>query len=188
MVIEALGAIIAAWLSRSLLLLAFGIDSIIELASALILLWRLRREEGESRDLSESETIEGKASRVAGWLLYALAFYVVIQALWSLSQRNSAETSIIGICIAVIAAVGMPLLARRKLQVASAIGSRALRVDAVETIACGYFAWVLLAGLLLNALLQWWWIDSVTSLLIVPLLFREAGEAVRGGSCCEGNS
>lgn len=177
MVIEAFVAIVAAWLARSLLLLAFGIDSGIELISAVVLLWRLRKQASGSPNVERDEAAERTASWIAGCLLYALAFYVVVQAVWSLWKRNTAEPSIIGIFIAVVAAVGMPILARRKLQVAAEMGSGALRADAIETITCGYFAWALLGGLLLNQLFRWWWIDSLAALLIVPLLLREAKEA-----------
>jgi divalent metal cation (Fe/Co/Zn/Cd) transporter len=114
-----------------------------------------------------------------------LAFYVVVQAGWSLWERSTAGTSIIGFVVAVVAAVGMPILARCKLQVAERIGSGALRADAIETITCRYFAWVLLGGLLFNAIFRWWWIDSVAVLLIVPLLLREAQEAFSGRCCTD---
>jgi divalent metal cation (Fe/Co/Zn/Cd) transporter len=179
MVIEAVGAVGAAWLARSLLLLAFGIDSGIELISAVVLLWRLRKQASGSPNEERDDAAERTASRIAGCLLYVLAFYVVVQAVWGLWKRNNAEPSILGIFIAVVAAVGMPILARRKLQVAAEIGSAGLRADATETITCGYFAWASLGGLLLNQLFRWWWIDSLAALLIVPLLLREAKL-----SCC----
>ncbi|MFZ3377248.1 MAG: cation transporter [Chthoniobacterales bacterium] len=182
MVVEALGAVVAAWFSRSLLLLAFGIDSGIELISAVVLLWRLRQEAFAQLNQSEGEKVERRAARLAGWLLYMLAIYVTLQAAYSLWGRNSADTSFLGMGIAVVAALGMPILAKAKLRVADQIQSRALRADAMETLTCGYLAWVLLAGLLANALVHWWWIDSVASLAIVPLLLREAKEAL-SGSC-----
>jgi len=186
MVIEAAGAVVAAWLARSLLLLAFGIDSGIELISAIVLLWRLRKQASGLPNAAErDDAAERTASRIAGYLLYALAFYVVVQAGWSLWERSAAGTSIIGFVVAAIAAVGMPILARRKLQVAARIGSGALRADAIETITCGYFAWALLSGLLLNAIFRWWWIDSAAALLIVPLLLREAKEALSGRCCAD---
>lgn len=89
----------------------------------------------------------------------------------------------VGIAVAVIAAIGMPLLARLKLRVADRIDSRSLRADAIETITCGYLAWILLIGLALNMATQWWWIDSVASLTIVPLLVREGWEPLTGESC-----
>jgi divalent metal cation (Fe/Co/Zn/Cd) transporter len=98
--------------------------------------------------------------------------------------RNEAETSTLGIAVASVAAIAMPILARAKVRAATAIGSRGLRADAMETLTCGYLAWVLLAGLLANAVFHWWWLDAAASLAIVPLSMREAKEAVSGGECC----
>jgi divalent metal cation (Fe/Co/Zn/Cd) transporter len=115
----------------------------------------------------------------------ALSAYVVASAVYGLFQRREADTSWLGLGVAVVAAAGMPLLARAKLRVADRIGSRALRADAMESLTCGYLAWVLLAGLAANALLRWWWLDSAASLVIVPLLLREAREALHGEGCCD---
>jgi divalent metal cation (Fe/Co/Zn/Cd) transporter len=184
MMIEAGASIVAGIGARSLLLVAFGIDSGIELISAIVLFWRLKTESlGGLTRVETSEEIEGKASQIGGWLLYLLSAYVIIQAAYGLISRHSAGKSWLGIAIAIIAAGGMPFLARAKLRIADQIQSRALRADAMETLTCGYLAWVLLAGLLTNAFVHWWWIDSVASLAIVPLLLREAKEAF-SGSCC----
>ena len=78
----------------------------------------------------------------------------------------------------------MPILAKAKLRIAAKISSRALRADAMETLTCGYLAWLLLAGLMATALLHWWWLDSAASLAIVPILVREAKEALAGEPCC----
>src|SRR5207302_10300109 len=122
----------------------------------------------------------------AGWLLYGLALFVLAQAGYGLWHRGAAETSGWGIGVAVVAALGMPALARAKIRVAEAIGSRALRADAMESITCGYLSWVLLAGLVANALLHWWWLDSAAALVLVPLLIKEGREAVSGECCgCE---
>ena len=127
--------------------------------------------------------MEQRAARIAGYLLYALSLYVVLQALYGLLHRHQAESSVWGIAVAVVAALGMPVLARAKIRIADEIGSKALRADAMETFTCGYLSWILLAGLLANSLIHWWWLDSAASLLIVPLLWREAREAVSGEGC-----
>ena len=183
MIVEAVGALAAALLARSVLLLAFGIDSGIELLSAFVLYSRLSQEASGQLHQSEAEKVEQRAARFAGWLLYLLAIYVTLQAGYSLWQRNSAETSFLGMGIAVVAAVGMPILARAKLRIADQIGSGALRADAVETLTCGYLSWLLLIGLVANAFLHWWWLDSAASFAIVPILVREAKEAL-AGECC----
>jgi divalent metal cation (Fe/Co/Zn/Cd) transporter len=186
MIIEAGASIIAGIAARSLLLIAFGIDSGIELISGLVLFWRLKRESlGSVAEMERSEKVERKASRIGGWLLYLLSAYVIIQAAYGLLSRHSAEKSWLGIGIAIVAAIGMPFLARAKLRIADQIKSSALRADAMETLTCGYLAWVLLAGLIVNALTHWWWLDSVASLAIVPLLLREANEAFTGPCCSD---
>jgi divalent metal cation (Fe/Co/Zn/Cd) transporter len=121
--------------------------------------------------------------RVAGYLLFLLAAYVLLQGIFGLMTRHAAGISPIGIVVAVIAAFGMPLLGKTKLRVADRIDSRSLRADAMETLTCGYLAWVLLIGVVLNAVTHWWWIDSVGSLAIVPLLIREGYEAICDRGC-----
>jgi len=188
MVAEATVSVGAGIAAGSLLLIAFGVDSVIELVSAALLFWRLRRQAlGLLPDEEALEALERKVSRAAGFLLYALSAYVVAQAVYGLTHRHRAETSWTGIGVAVVAAFGMPLLARAKIRVADRIGSRALRADAMETFTCGYLSWALLAGLAANALLHWWWLDGAAALAVVPLLVKEAREAMTGGCDCHGN-
>ncbi len=187
MVIEAAVALGAGIAARSLLLVAFGLGSAIELASAVVVFRRFQLEFNPRFESAQRNgfDIERKAARVAGYLLFLLSAYVILQAIFGLVTRHAAETSPVGIAIAVIAALGMPFLAKAKLRVADLIGSRSLRADAMETLTCGYLAWVILAGLALNALTHWWWIDCVASLAIVPLLIREGWEAVSGEYCSD---
>jgi divalent metal cation (Fe/Co/Zn/Cd) transporter len=186
MVIEAVAAIGAGIAAGSLLLFAFGIDSGIELTSAIVVFRRFRVElSGKpENDRSGARDVERKTARIAGYLLLLLSAYVLVQAGLGLMTRHSAETSPVGIAVAIIAALGMPVLAKAKLRVAEKIDSGALRADAMETLTCGYLSWLLLAGLVLNAMTDWWWIDSVASLAIVPLLIREGFEALSGEQCC----
>jgi divalent metal cation (Fe/Co/Zn/Cd) transporter len=109
--------------------------------------------------------------------------YVIVQAGYALWNEQAADTFWWGMAIALVAAMGTPFLARAKLREADQIGSRALRADAIETLTCGYLAWVLLAGLVANAFLKWWWLDSVAALVLVPFLVKEAKEAVSGKGC-----
>src|SRR6266487_5627399 len=143
MVIEAAVAVGAGIAASSLLLVAFGIDSAIELASAVIVFRRFRLEFIEKFEsaLHGADEIERKAARVAGYLLFLLSAYVVVQATFGLVTRHAAEASPIGIAVAVIAAFGMPLLAKAKLRAADGFGSRSFRADAMETLTCGYLAW-----------------------------------------------
>lgn len=185
MVIEAAVSVGAGIAAGSLLLVAFGVDSVIEIISASLLFWRLRRQAiGQLPSEEAVEALEGKVSRVAGYLLYALSLYVIAQAAYGLTHRHQAETSWPGIGVALVAAFGMRLLAKAKLRVADRIGSRALRADAMETFTCGYLSWALLAGLAVNAAFHWWWLDSATALAVVPLLVKEGREAVTGKCRC----
>jgi divalent metal cation (Fe/Co/Zn/Cd) transporter len=183
MVVEAVVAIGAAIAAGSLTLLAFGIDSLIELASAVVLVWRLTVElrHGEAF----AETAERTASRIGGALLFALAAYVVVAAGWKLWTQQGAEFSLPGLVVTVLAIPIMYVLARRKLAVAQALGSRALRADAVESITCGWLAFVVVAALLAQLLIGAWWLDAVASLTVVWFLIREGREAWKGEECCD---
>ena len=183
MVIEAAVAIGSGIAAQSLTLLAFGIDSLIELASAAVLLWRLNVElrHGEAF----AERAERTASRIGGALLFALAAYVVASAGWKLWTQQGAEFSLPGLAISVLSIPIMYVLARRKLAVASAIGSRALRADAVESITCGWLAFVVVGALVAQLLIGAWWVDAAASLAIVWFLVREGREAWEGEACCD---
>lgn len=185
MVAEAVGSIGAGVIAKSVLLMAFGVDSVIELVSACLLYWRLSKEaNARPGDLAKVEVIERKISRISGYLLYALTLYVVLQSGYGLLHRHTAETSFVGLAVALVAALGMPFLAKAKLHIADEIGSKALRADAMETFTCGYLSWVLLLGLAANALHYWWWLDSVTALVLVPFLIKEGREAITGECPC----
>lgn len=185
MVVEAAVSLGAGIAANSLLLVAFGADSLIELISGCVLYYRLRHEyRGHHRSEESLEALERRTGKIAGYLLYALSAYVVAQAIFGLTHQHEAGTSLIGMEVAVIAAAGMPILAKAKIRAADKINSPALRADAMETFTCGYLSWVLLSGLVANALIHWWWLDSVASLIIVPLLLREAKEAIAGHCSC----
>jgi divalent metal cation (Fe/Co/Zn/Cd) transporter len=176
MLIEAAVAVASGVAAHSLSLIAFGADSLIELASAGVLLWRLDVEIRRGADFPES--VEQRASRIGGVLLFVLAGYVVVSAAYGLWTRQGQEFSTPGLILAVLAIPVMWWLARAKIRVADQIGSRALRADAVESITCGYLSGVVVLGLLTQLLMPgWWWVDSVTSLVIVVLLVKEGQEA-----------
>jgi len=183
MTVEAAVAIAAGLAAGSLSLMAFGLDSAIELISALVLIWRLSVELRHGEEFSENA--ERRASKIGGALLFTLAAYVVASAAWSLWTRHGEAFSIPGLAVTVAAIPIMYLLAKRKLAVAEAIGSRALRTDAVESITCGYLAAVVVVGLLAELLTGFWWVDAVTSLAIVWFLVREGREAWQGEDCCD---
>ena len=175
MTIEAAVAIGAGIAAHSLTLIAFGIDSIIELVSAGVLLWRLAVEIKHGEEFSEAT--ERLASRIGGALLIFLTLYVVASAGWSLWNRTGQEFSTAGLIVAVLAIPVMYLLAKAKLRIADQIGSRALRADAIESVTCGYLSLVVVVGLLAELALNAWWIDSVSALALIPFLVKEAREA-----------
>jgi divalent metal cation (Fe/Co/Zn/Cd) transporter len=182
MTIETAVAIGAGLAAHSLLLVAFGIDSIIELVSAGVLIWRLSVELRHGQLFSQAA--EHRASRIAGTLLYALAFYVIAGAAWGLWQHHGAEFSAPGLILTVTAIPIMYVLSRRKLVVAEQLGSRAMRADAIESITCGWLSLVVVIGLIAQLALQAWWVDSVASLAIVYFLIKEGREASSGEECC----
>ena len=175
MVIEAAVAIGAGIAARSITLLAFGVDSLIELASAVVLIWRLTVELRHGQSFAESA--ERAASRIGGALLFALSAYVVAAAGWGLWTREGQAFSWPGLIVGFAAMPIMWVLSRRKLQIASALSSHALRADAAESITCGWLSFTVVSGLIVQLLLGAWWIDSVTSLVIVWLLVKEGREA-----------
>ncbi|HEX4000084.1 MAG TPA: cation transporter [Pirellulales bacterium] len=189
MTVEGAASLILGLVSKSLLLEAFGIDSAIELFSAGVLLWRLRAESSRRATASRVETVERRASKLAGYALLMLAIYVLLASAHCLFiSRPTTDTreSIWGIIIGLTATVGMPILAGHKLKIAARLNSRALRADAMEAITCGYLSMVLIAGLAATWLLNWWWLDSVAALALVPFLIREGRAAIQGIDCCDG--
>jgi len=181
MVVEAVVALAAGIAAGSLVLVAFGLDSVIELISAGVLVWRLSIELRDGQAFSENA--ERIASRIGGALLFALAAYVVVAAGWNMWWRLGEEFSWPGLTVTLLAIPVMRYLARRKLDLAEKLGSRALRADAIEAITCGWLSFVAVVSLTAQALFGFWWIDSVGSLAIVWLLVKEGREAWTG-ECC----
>ena len=183
MTVEGAAALLLGWASKSLLLEAFGIDSIIELFSASVLLWRLRVEASGRAEEARVEAVELRASRLVGYTLYLLVVYVVFNSAYGIfivHRVTDTHESVWGILIGLVAKIGMPILAGYKLKVAARLNSRALRADAIEAIVCGYLSIVLIVGLAATRVLGWWWLDSVAALALIPFLLKEAREAVRG--------
>ena len=181
MVVEAAVAIGAGVAARSVALTTFGLDSLIELASAGVLVWRLRVEFG-SGDGERVAIAERRATRLAGGGLLLLCVYVLATSALSLLSNTHAGGSIVGIAVSGAAVLVMPLLGMSKRRLAAGLNSAALRADAAETIACAYLAATTLVGLVLNVVFGWWWADTVAGLLLIVWLVREAREAFEDGS------
>jgi divalent metal cation (Fe/Co/Zn/Cd) transporter len=187
MTIEGAASLLLGWFSKSLLLEAFGIDSVIELFSAGVLFWRLRVEVGGTAPPEQIEAVERRAARYVGYSLYALVAYVVLSSGYGLfiaKRITDTHESAWGILIGLVAKIGMPILAGYKLKVAARLNSRALGADAIEAITCGYLSIVLMVGLAATRILGWWWLDSVVALALIPFLIKEARAAVSGECDC----
>ena len=185
MVIEAMVAVGSGVAAGSLVLLAFGLDSVIELMSAGVLIWRLSVELRHGHVFSERA--ERLASRIGGGLLFALTAYVVVSAGWGLWTRHGAEFSISGLAVGLLALPSMRYLARRKIALADRLGSRAMRADAMESITCGWLSLVMVIALVAQTTLGAWWVDPVGSLAIVWFLVKEGREAWSGEECACGD-
>ena len=175
---EGVIACVAGAAAGSTALIGFGLDSFIESGSGAALVWRLRHAgEGEERR-------ERIALKLVGASLLLLAVYVAADATWSLVKREPPEVSAVGVALAAVSLVVMPLLARAKRGVAARIDSRALAADSRQTDICAYLSAVLLAGLALNAALGWWWADPAAALVMTPIIVKEGLGALRGETCC----
>lgn len=176
---EAIVAIASGVLAGSIALVGFGLDSVIETLSAGILLWRLRAD----LDIEARERAERTARRLVGICFLLLAAYVGIESIRALWTKAQPERSVPGILIAIAAVIVMPLLGRTKRRVAAQLGSRALHADSRQADFCAYLSAILLGGLLLHALLGWWWADPAAALIMVPIIAREGVQGLRGEGC-----
>lgn len=179
--LEALIGIAAGLIAGSIALVGFGVDSVIEVSSGAVVLWRLRSEACDEH----AERRERVALKLVGLSFFALAVYVAAEAVKALWLREAPERSPVGIALAAVSLVAMPLLARAKRRVASSLRSGALKADSRQTDLCAYLSAILLGGLLLNATLGWWWADPVAGLAMLPIIVKEGVDAVRGETCCD---
>jgi divalent metal cation (Fe/Co/Zn/Cd) transporter len=179
--LEGLIAVVAGLMAGSIALVGFGFDSLIEVTSGAALLWRLHSDADESR----RERVEAVTLRIVGVCFLLLAAYVSYDSIKSLILREEPHESIPGIVLAIASLIVMPLLVRSKRRVARGIKSAALMADSKQTELCTYLSAILLAGLLLNALVGWWWADPVAALVMVPIIVKEGIEGLHGETCCD---
>jgi cation diffusion facilitator family transporter len=179
-VVEGVVAVAAGLVASSVALMAFGIDSFIETASAVVVGWRFW-DELRHRSPERAARMERVAGRIAGSLLLLLALYIAADALRRLMGHGArSQESLVGIVLTAVSLAVMPLLGWVKLRTARTLRSGALRADAYETIACAWLSLTTLVGLGLNAALGWWWADPAAALVLVPLIVREGIEGLRG--------
>ncbi len=182
--LEAVVAIVSGLFAGSIALVGFGLDSVIEMSSGAALLWRLRSDVDEAR----RDRAEAVALRIVGLCFLALAVYVAFDAAKSLYLRERPEESVPGVIIAAASLIVMPWLARAKRRVAAGLSSDAMHADSRQTDICAYLSAILLGGLVLNALLGWWWADPVAGLIMTPIIAKEGVEALKGKECgCHGS-
>lgn len=179
-VLEGLIAVLAGLASGSIALIAFGIDSIVETISGVVLIWRLRAEERGELDEEGIERVERRAELLVGVSFMILAAYVAFESVRALVSAEAADPSPVGIVLTAVSIGVMLWLAKAKRETGEALGSRALIADSKQTRACWYLSAVALTGLALNALLGWWWADPLAALAIAVLLVREGWEALSG--------
>lgn len=179
--LEGVTSIVAGLIARSVSLVGFGLDSLIEVTSGAALLWRLHHD----LDLSRREQVERAALRTVGACFIALALYILYESGSMLIRHVPPKRSIFGIVIAAISVIVMPLLARAKRRVARQIGSGAMHADSKQADFCSYLSATLLGGLLLNAMLGWWWMDPAAGLVMVPIIGKEGIGGLRAETCCD---
>jgi hypothetical protein len=184
--IEGAVSLWAALGAASVALVGFGIDSFVETASGMVLIWRLGAER-RARDPEEIEQLDRRAHRLVALSLFALAAYIALDAAEALWRGEPPAPTWWGVAITALSLVAMAWLARAKRQAAGALASRALAADSLQTTACFWMSLVTLAGIGLNAALNWWWADPVAALLLTVFLVREGTGAWRGEDCCGGS-
>lgn len=179
--IEASVALFVGIQSGSIALRGFGLNSLIEIIAAILLIERLGSE-GRGADLDIIEQKDRRVSRFVGASFLLLALYVCSQAGHAILRGQAPQTSHIGIVLAALSLILMPGIAMVKLRVARELSSKALRAEAKETLACSYLSLTLLAGLAANAWAGWWWADPMAALLMVPWLTLEGFKSLRESS------
>jgi divalent metal cation (Fe/Co/Zn/Cd) transporter len=177
--LEGVVALIAGWMAGSIALVGFGIDSVVEVTSGAAVLWRIWADS----DVQRRGRHEKRALTIVGICFVVLAAYVGYQSVTDLVRRHAPERSLVGIALACVSVVVMPLLSRAKRQVGKALGSGAMDADAKQTEFCAYLSAILLGGLLLNALFGLWWADPVAALVMAPIIASEGIHRLRGETC-----
>ncbi|WP_323095902.1 cation diffusion facilitator family transporter [Intrasporangium sp. YIM S08009] len=175
-VVEAVVAVAAGRVADSTALIGFGLDSVVEVMSGLVILWQFGHRVPEER--------EHLARRVIAVSFLALAAYVTVESVRALVTREEPDASVVGIVLAALSLAVMPVLSRWQRRTGRELGSGAVVADGTQTLLCTYLSAVLLVGLLANALLGWWWLDAVAALAIAGVAVREGVQNWRGDPCC----
>jgi divalent metal cation (Fe/Co/Zn/Cd) transporter len=172
-------ALAAGVAASSIALIGFGADSLIEAFAGFVVVWLF------TGNRLHSETAERRAQQVIAASFFVLAAYVSVESVRDLIGGHHPEASWVGIGLAAFTAVTMPLLARAKRQVGQRLNSSATVKEGAQNKLCAYLSVGLLVGLLLNAVVGWWWADPAAALLIAAFALKEGRESWRGEGCCE---
>ncbi|MBN2238777.1 MAG: cation diffusion facilitator family transporter [Dehalococcoidales bacterium] len=173
-ILEAVAAIVFGGVANSIALVGFGLDSIVESLSGLILIWRLKQHGRISEE--QEEKIERRATRFVSVTFFILGAYILFESIKKFVTAEVPDPSLAGIILAIVSLLAMPFMAWQKYKTGKQINSRALVADSKETIACAFLSVALLLGLGLNYLFGLWQADPVVGLIIVFFLFKEGWE------------
>jgi len=175
-VVEAIVAITAGTIASSTALIGFGLDSVVEVSSAAIVAWQFSARDPETR--------ERTALRVIAWTFFALAVYVSVESLRALFGSAEAEHSTVGIVLASVSLLAMPVLSYAQRRTGRELGSLTAVADSKQTLLCTYLSAVLLVGLVLNSVFGWSWADPIAGLVIAGVALKEGRDAWKGDACC----
>ncbi|MER5334250.1 cation transporter [Micromonospora sp. NPDC002717] len=175
-VVEAVVATTAGTLASSTALIGFGLDSVIEVVSATAVAWQFSAADHERR--------ERTTLRIIAVSFFALAAYVTVESARALTGADRAEHSTVGLILAALSLVVMPVLSAVQRRAGRELGSASAVADSKQTLLCTYLSAVLLVGLAVNSLFGWWWADPVAALVIAAVAVKEGREAWRGNACC----
>lgn len=174
--LEAIIAIVSGAEAGSIALVGFGLNSIVEVGSAVVVVWQFSGADAER---------EQRALKLIAGSFFVFAAYISGQAVWDLVARSEPQESVPGIVLASLSLVVMPVLAIAKRRVGRRMSSRTVVADSAQTMLCSYLSAILLIGLVANATIGWWWADAIAALVIAALAVREGREAWRGEACCD---
>jgi divalent metal cation (Fe/Co/Zn/Cd) transporter len=175
---EGLVGIATGVTAGSIALTGFGINAFVEGFASVVIVWRF------TGSRMHSAKAEARAHRIVAVQFFVLAPYVAFEAISKLVNGSHADTSWLGITLVATSAIGMPLLGRAKQRLAHELGSGATHGEGTQNVLCGYLSLAVLAGLLGNTLLGWWWLDPIAALAIAAIAIREGVLSWRGESCC----
>jgi len=175
-VVEATVAITAGTIAGSTALIGFGLDSVVEVGSAATVAWQFSARDPETR--------ERTALRVIAWSFFALAGYVFVQSLRALFGPAEADHSTVGIALASVSLLVMPVLSFAQRRTGHELGSPTTVADSKQTLLCTYLSAVLLVGLVLNSLFGWSWADPIAGIVIAAVALKEGRDAWKGDACC----